>query len=125
MNRRVSPLACRCGVQGFATSSHLALAMLWNIVTNGSCDRSLWPEAAAVLPVSTDLNCSNLPTERGTLPHFWHPVAEEGARAALRNSQYLWMGSRRPSFDSCSLITSLVSSFDPYVPRTVPAGGAR
>ena len=39
----------------------------------------------------------------------------------LRNSQYLWMGSRRPSFDSCSLITSLVSSFDPYVPQTVPA----
>ena len=41
-----------------------------------------------------------------------------GLQLTVRNSQYLWMGSRRPSFDSCSLITSLVSSFDP---QTVPA----
>jgi hypothetical protein len=75
MNRRVSPLACRCGVQVFPTSSHLALAMLWNIVTNGSCDRSLW--------LSADMRTS--PVADKFFPADGHEISPATATSSPQN----------------------------------------
>jgi hypothetical protein len=64
---------------------------------------------------SSDQDLSTVLEEVGrlTVRLLMQQAIEAEVDTFLRNSQYLWMGSRRPSFDSCSLITSLVSSFDP------------